>query len=146
MIRKNFTVLILFLLAGALVPLGSAIAQDKDRPRPFKNLPPQERRQAVEKFRQERIQNPQRFPGPEQQQQPREEIRSRGVEKARQADTNRDGALSREEAGKSFPRFSRHFDEADTNHDGVVSPEEMRAFREKRRQQRMGRGDGDPRN
>ena len=98
----------------------------------------------MEKLRGERIQNPGRFPSPEQQQR-REEIRSRGVEKARQSDTNRDGALSREEAGKSFPRFSRHFDEADTNHDGVVSPEEMRAFRDMRRQQRMGRG-GDPRN
>ena len=151
MIRNKTALLMFSLIAGMLLPWSGAIAQDKEHVRPFKNLPPQERRQAVQQLRQERAQNPEKA-GPPQRSQPpeklqqREELRARAGERARQADTNRDGALSRDEAGKSMPRFSRHFDEADTNGDGIVTREELRAFREKRRQQRQGRGDGDPRN
>jgi hypothetical protein len=145
MIRRKFCFLPLFLLLGIALPMTGALAQDKDKPHPFRNLPPQERRQAVEKFRQERAQNPGRIQNPNGVPQRPEDNRNRAAEKLRQADTNRDGALSREEAGKAMPRFSRHFDEADANRDGVVTREELRAFRERRRQQRIDRGGGDPR-
>lgn len=146
--------------AGTILLAGGAWAQDKEKPR---RLPAQERRVAIDKLRQpaadaeqfknrERLKNLGRNQGPERLQNPeksgnpqrQDELRGRVGEKARQADANRDGALSREEVG-AMPRVSKHFDEIDTNRDGVVSPEEMRAFREKRRQQRMDPGNGDPR-
>ncbi len=74
-----------------------------------------------------------------------EELRNRPAERARQADGDRDGALSREEADKSLPGLARHFDRIDADRNGSVSPEEVRAFREQRRQQRMDRDSGDPR-
>jgi Ca2+-binding EF-hand superfamily protein len=43
------------------------------------------------------------------------------------ADTNHDGALSREEA-KSMPMILQHFDEIDANKDGKVSEEELKAM------------------
>lgn len=45
------------------------------------------------------------------------------------ADTNHDGALSREEA-KSMPMILDHFDEIDTNKDGKVTEEEIKAMME----------------
>jgi Ca2+-binding EF-hand superfamily protein len=50
-----------------------------------------------------------------------------GMERLRQADTNGDGMISREEAA-ALPRISKHFDEIDTNHDGQLTADEMRAF------------------
>lgn len=152
MIRRKFCFLPLFLLLGIALPVTGAFAQDKDRAHPFKNLPPQQRRQAIEAVRQERAQNAERVHNPGRGQNPAgvpqrpEDTRNRAAEKLRQADTNRDGALSRDEAGKTMPRFSRHFDEADANGDGIVTREELRAFRERRRQQRIDQGNGDPRN
>ena len=137
-LMRRFVLLHAAVLLG-LAALGQALAQDAEKPRHFRNLPLEERRQAIEKFRQERAQNPEKF------QQRREEMRLRDPERTRQADVNRDGGFNREEAGKSMPRLARHFDEIDTNHDGIISREEMRAFREKRRQQRLSRGEGDPR-
>ncbi len=43
------------------------------------------------------------------------------------ADTNHDGALSREEA-KSMPMVLEHFDEIDTNKDGKVTLDEIKAM------------------
>lgn len=54
------------------------------------------------------------------------------MERLKQADTNGDGMISREEA-KALPRISEHFDEIDANKDGLVTFEELRAFHEKQR-------------
>lgn len=51
------------------------------------------------------------------------------------ADTNKDGAISREEAQA---RFNQRFDAMDKNHDGKVTPEEMRASRDGARAERTG--------
>ena len=53
------------------------------------------------------------------------------AERLKQADTDGNGMLSREEA-KALPMISKHFDEIDTNHDGQVTAEELRAFHQKR--------------
>jgi Ca2+-binding EF-hand superfamily protein len=47
------------------------------------------------------------------------------------ADTNHDGALSREEA-KTMPMVLEHFDQLDTNKDGKVTEEEIKAMMEGR--------------
>jgi hypothetical protein len=125
-------------LLGVGTLTSQAFAQDRERFHP-RNIPQQERHQGRDQFRQERPPNPERF------NERREEMRSRAIERARQADTNHDGAISRQEADRSMPHLSRHFEEIDANHDGVVSREEMRAFRERRMQQRLERGGGDPR-
>jgi Ca2+-binding EF-hand superfamily protein len=52
------------------------------------------------------------------------------ADRIKQADTNGDGMISREEA-KALPRIAAHFDEIDANHDGQISADELRAFREK---------------
>ena len=77
----------------------------------------------------------------ERQAQRREKI----SEKLRQADTNQDRAISRDEAEKGLPHLAKHFDKIDENHDGVITPEELRHFREKRMQHRIDRGRTDPR-
>jgi Ca2+-binding EF-hand superfamily protein len=56
------------------------------------------------------------------------------VARFKQADTNGDGMLSREEA-KALPSISRHFDEIDANHDGQVTADELRAYHAKVRAQ-----------
>jgi len=48
-----------------------------------------------------------------------------------QADTNKDGSLSMDEAlayGRKRNAFKKEFDAADTNHDGYVTREEAQAF------------------
>ena len=55
------------------------------------------------------------------------------MERLKQADTNADGMISREEAKASLPRISAHFDEIDANKDGQVTSDELRAFLEKQR-------------
>jgi Ca2+-binding EF-hand superfamily protein len=55
-----------------------------------------------------------------------------GMERLKQADTNADGMISRDEA-KSLPMISKHFDEIDANKDGQVTSDELRAFHEKQR-------------
>ena len=48
-----------------------------------------------------------------------------------QADTNKDGSLSMDEAlayGRKRGAFKKEFDTADTNHDGYVTREEAQAF------------------
>jgi Ca2+-binding EF-hand superfamily protein len=48
----------------------------------------------------------------------------------KQADTNSDGLLSKDEAQKGMPRLAHAFDKLDANKDGQLSPEEMQAGRE----------------
>ena len=50
------------------------------------------------------------------------------------ADSNADGLLSRDEAGKSMPRVARYFDAIDANHDGGISREELRGYLQTRRE------------
>jgi Ca2+-binding EF-hand superfamily protein len=59
-----------------------------------------------------------------------------GIERLKQADTNGDGNISREEA-QALPRIAKHFDEIDTNRDNQLSPDELRAFHHKVGEQRM---------
>ncbi len=48
----------------------------------------------------------------------------------KQADTNGDGMISRDEA-KALPMIAKHFDEIDANHDGQITADELRAFHQK---------------
>ena len=54
------------------------------------------------------------------------------AERLKQADTNGDGMISREEA-KALPMINRHFQEIDTDGDGQITADELRAFHEKQR-------------
>jgi hypothetical protein len=56
------------------------------------------------------------------------------LERIKQADTDGNGLLSRDEA-KSLPRLAKHFDEIDANHDGQLSQDELRSFHEQMRAQ-----------
>lgn len=51
------------------------------------------------------------------------ELKQRFIE----ADTNGDGALSRDEA-KAMPRVSAHFEDIDADHDGKVTLQEIGQF------------------
>ena len=62
------------------------------------------------------------------------EYRGAGMERLKQADTNGDGMISRDEA-KALPKLLEHFSEIDTNGDGFLTQDEMRAFHEKRREE-----------
>ena len=55
-----------------------------------------------------------------------------GMERLRQADTNGDGMISRDEAA-ALPMIAKHFDEIDTNHDGQITADELRAFHQNMR-------------
>ena len=59
-------------------------------------------------------------------------------ERFKEADTNHDGMLSRDEA-QAMPFVAKHFDAFDTNHDGYITREEMRAVRERMRAARTQR-------
>ena len=59
------------------------------------------------------------------------------VERLKQADTDGNGLISRDEA-KALPRIAKRFDEIDANHDGQLSADELRAFHEKMRAQHAG--------
>lgn len=76
----------------------------------------------------------------EQAQQLRQERRQERREQLRDANANRDGAFSRDEVERRFPRFSRRFGEIDSNADGQVTREELRAFRAR---SRVWQGEGD---
>ena len=59
------------------------------------------------------------------------EGRGHGFERLKQADTNGDGMISREEA-KALPRILEHFAEIDADGNGQITAEELRAFHAKR--------------
>ncbi|HUQ28607.1 MAG TPA: EF-hand domain-containing protein [Usitatibacter sp.] len=53
-----------------------------------------------------------------------------GMERLKQADTDGNGMISRDEA-KALPRIAQRFDEIDANKDNQLSPDELRAFHAK---------------
>ena len=55
-----------------------------------------------------------------------------GMDRLRQADTNGDGMISRDEAA-ALPMIAKHFDEIDANHDGQITADELRAFHQGQR-------------
>jgi Ca2+-binding EF-hand superfamily protein len=57
-------------------------------------------------------------------------METRIMKKMQEADKNKDGLISREEA-KSMPRLEKNFDAIDVNKDNQLSKEELTAFREK---------------
>jgi EF hand len=57
-------------------------------------------------------------------------MESRIAKKWEEADKNKDGLISREEA-KNMPRLAKNFDAIDINKDNQLSKEELAAFREK---------------
>ena len=70
----------------------------------------------------------------------RAEARARADERWKSADTNGDGAISREEAQASMPRMAENFDKLDANSDGKIERSEMH---QARKQWRGGRPDAD---
>jgi Ca2+-binding EF-hand superfamily protein len=70
----------------------------------------------------------------------RAEARARADERWKSADTNGDGAISRDEAQKSMPRMAENFDKLDVNSDGKIERSEMH---QARKQWRGGRPDAD---
>src|SRR5258706_3984184 len=88
----------------------------------FRAMPPDQRREWREQWRNERFRP-----------DPREEFRGRRP----QGEPFRDGGYSREDAARSLPRLSRHLDQIDANRDGVVNADELRAFREQRARERI---------
>lgn len=73
------------------------------------------------------------YPDHEQMELRREKMRGKMRERLRQTDQNKDGVISRADAGKDMPGLARHFDRIDTNGDGVITREEMQATHEKMR-------------
>jgi Ca2+-binding EF-hand superfamily protein len=59
-----------------------------------------------------------------------------GMERLKQADTDGNGMISRDEA-KALPRLAKHFDEIDANKDNQLSRDELHAFHQKQREARM---------
>lgn len=53
----------------------------------------------------------------------------RAAERFQAADTDKDGALSKDEATKGMPRLSERFAALDTNQDGKLTAEEFQTFR-----------------
>ena len=136
--HKKLAFVFLCQLAGALLFGGQGWAAERDH-HPFRGMQSDPRRQPMQQFRQERQQNAQQFKAQ------REEQRARVMQPPRPPDVNRNPGPNREEAARAMPPGApRQFDGMDANRDGTVSREEMRALREKRRQQRW--GNGDPRN
>jgi Ca2+-binding EF-hand superfamily protein len=58
-------------------------------------------------------------------------MESRVTKKMQEADKNKDGLISREEA-KSLPRLEKNFDAIDANKDNQLSADELKAFRDKK--------------
>jgi len=113
---------------------GRSMAPDQ-RPRmeQFRDMTPEQRQQW-------RNQNP------EQARQMREDANNRFQERWQRADANGNGRITRQDAARHMPGVSKHFDEIDANHDGVITQDEVRAFRQRRAQDRLNQDSGrDPR-
>jgi hypothetical protein len=61
-----------------------------------------------------------------------QEMDAQTIKRLQEADKNKDGLISREEA-RDLPRLQRNFDAIDTNKDNRLSREELIAFRNKNR-------------
>lgn len=57
-----------------------------------------------------------------------EQLKTQLVQRFKQADTNGDGRLSRDEARNGMPRVYQHFDEIDASKQGFVTVEEIESF------------------
>jgi Ca2+-binding EF-hand superfamily protein len=57
------------------------------------------------------------------------QMRAHGEERWKAADTDGDGAISRDEAKVAMPRLSAEFDKVDADGNSKVTRDEMRAFR-----------------
>lgn len=64
------------------------------------------------------------------------EIKQKGSERFKKADSDGNGTLSKEEAEKGMPRLAKNFDAIDTNKDGQISPDEIRAYMKDRMKSR----------
>ncbi len=129
----------LAVLAGVTSPVAQVFADSGERVYRARKLSLDDRDQVKDQFRQKRPRNTEKLTEQEQ------DARSPIAEKAKHADFSTGGVINREEAERSMPYLSRHFKEVDANHDGIVTRDEVRFFREKRMQQRLDRGAGDPR-
>lgn len=67
-------------------------------------------------------------------------IKQKGAERFRQADTDGDGSLSKEEAEKGMPRLAKDFDAIDANQDGKLSQDEIRTYMRSKVESRRGGG------
>ncbi len=63
----------------------------------------------------------------------------RQQERFKRADTDGNGALNREEAGKGSRALARHFDRIDANKDGQITNDEIQAARKARGGARRGK-------
>jgi TolA-binding protein len=107
-----------------------------------------EQRQRMEQFRDATPEQRQQWrnQNPEQARQMREDANNRFQERWKRADENGSGRITRQDAARHMPGVSKHFDEIDANHDGVVTQDEVRAFRQRRAQDRLNQDSGrDPR-
>jgi Ca2+-binding EF-hand superfamily protein len=57
-----------------------------------------------------------------------EQMKARMAELFKQADANRDGRLTKQEANGKMPRLYANFDAIDTDRDGYVTPQNIAAF------------------
>jgi Ca2+-binding EF-hand superfamily protein len=146
--QKWFATAILLLLGSGL----SAPAAYADwRGHELKKVADQrgERQRAKEQFRATTPEQRQQWRGenPEQPRQMREDANNRFQERWQRADGSGSGRINRQDAARHMPEIFRHFDEIDINHDGVITQDEVRAFRQRRAQERMNQAVGrDPRN
>lgn len=62
-----------------------------------------------------------------------EQFAQRAQQRFADADLDRDGQLSREEAKQGTPRLAEHFDEIDSDHDGLLSSAEILSYLKQRR-------------
>ena len=83
------------------------------------------------------------YPDRERIEERRRMMRERMQHRLREADRDRDGTISRDEAGRDMPGLARHFDKIDRDGDGTITREEMESARERMREmRRQGRGEG----
>lgn len=66
----------------------------------------------------------------------RVEMRAQAEQRWKDADTDGDGALTREEAQASMPGMAERFEQFDSNGDGKIARDEMHNLRMKKRGQR----------
>jgi Ca2+-binding EF-hand superfamily protein len=158
--QKGLAIAILLLLGNGLcVPAvyagwsGYELKKVADQRAPsreaFRNMTPVERQRAKEQFRAATPEQRQqwRSENPELAKQLREDANNRFQERWQRADRNGSGRINRQDAARYMPGVARHFDEIDTNHHGFVTQDEVRAFQQRRAQERMNQDAGrDPRN
>jgi hypothetical protein len=129
---------LIMLLTGMLTyPLYVGAAEPgspapKSRPRIEQHPSPDDRNRMRRELNNE---TEQAYPDRDQVENRREQMRERLQERFNRADVHNDRAISREEANRTMPGMARHFDQIDTNRDGTISREELRAARERLRDQ-----------